>query len=175
MDPPGQESFPRGYLRLRYRAFDPREPCGKGCLYHCCDPLITSFNIKDAPDLPARLERLLEVRRNEIARLAPSLEFGGLSLPQLPAVAGIDTAAPPPGFLQVSLLWRCRHLAAGLCAIYGRPRPIICTRYVHCPEHRAPRLGEEDFLELAEGYWRLRRLVLGSAATTVAGALARRK
>jgi hypothetical protein len=166
---------PEGGYRRRYQTFDLRRPCGLGCLYNCCDPVITYFNIQEGADLAARLEECLPAECSRIQQMAPFLEFVAVSLPELPAIPGIDTAPPPPGRVQVNLLWSCPHLAGGLCAIHDRPRPGLCTAYVHCPEHFIDELDEERFLELARSYGRLRRQVVACAAPTVEEGLVRRK
>jgi len=184
MEPPrpldAPAAFPEETCRLRYRRFDPRLPCGAGCLYNCCDPVITCFNIEDGPDLALRLEGVLPERRRDLLQQAPFLEFAALSLPELPETCGIDTARPPAGRLQVNLLWRCPHLEGGLCAIHGQPRPPLCTDYNHCPEQAVARTGagslaEETFVTLARAYWGLRGRVLACAAATGREALARRE
>jgi hypothetical protein len=170
MDPPSDALY-----RLRYRALGRGSPCGPGCLYHCCDPVITCFSIAAHAPLADRLLKALPERRRQIERFAPFLIFEALSLPDLPALPGIDTARPPQGFVQVNLLWRCPHLRDGLCSVYDQPRPSICTGFRHCPEHAAGGFSEERFLELARGYWGLRRRVLECAAGAVGEALARRE
>lgn len=177
LDCPGMnpaDAFPVARYRLRYRTFDPGLPCGQGCAYSCCDPVITCFHIEE-DHLAERLAGALGERCRQVLRLAPFLEFQALSLPELPPVAAIDTAPPPPGFVRVNLLWRCPHLSGGLCSVHDQPKPSICTRYVHCPEHSIASLDEERFLELARLYWGLRRRVMEWAAGDVFAALSRRE
>lgn len=170
---PEEKIFPETAYRERFRSFreQPGKPCGIGCAYNCCDPLITSVillrdkvsgalseSVKSAGD---DLRRDIEGNENVLNLkgyfIAPSFfrscfEHG----------PDFGIKSDQKGYIQIYILFGCPNLTlAGLCAIYGAQRFGICEDFKGCPEYRiSAEMTESSFVVLAFHYWLMRRLII---------------
>ena len=176
--PPRESIFPEVRYLERYRSFSKcfDKPCGLGCAYNCCDPIITSIIMPKAKaerNFQRTLRATEQSLRKDIGGDENVLELVGFfvapSFFRECLVKGPDFGINiDRTFLQVYLLFGCPRLNPdGLCSIYNKPgRFNLCSEFKGCPEYCIKEtMPESSFLTLSFNYWLMRKLIIGSSAT----------
>jgi len=180
--------FPELRYRDRYRSFPKLKdvPCGVGCAYNCCDPIITSMIVPRAvaeKDLHNTVVRAGENLRHDIEGNLNILAFYGFFVTPFffpdCLVKGPDFGINKDfnRYIQVYALFNCPRLTPeGLCSIYNQERFNLCGEFRGCPEYCIKdSTPESSFLVLSFNYWLMRKLIVVSAASDAAEAIDERK
>ena len=169
--------FPELLYRDRYRSFPKLEgvPCGVGCAYNCCNPIITSMVIPRTvaeKDLPNTVAAAGENLRKDIEGNLNVLTFYGFFVTPFffsdCLVKGPDFGINKDfnRYIQVYVLFNCPRLTPeGLCSIYNQERFNLCGGFKGCPEYCIKdSTPESSFLVLSFNYWLMRKLIVVSVA-----------
>ncbi len=174
--PVNTASFPELSYRARYRSFPKVKgtPCGIGCAYNCCNPIIASMVVAKSAaeaDLPGTIKAAGENLRKDIEGDLKVLTLCGFFV--TPSFFR-DCLVNGPKFginknsdeyVQVYVLFDCPRLTPeGLCSIYNQKRFDLCGKYRGCPEYCIKDTTPEgSFIVLSFNYWLMRQLIAVSA------------
>ncbi len=176
--------FPELFYRERYRSFPKLQstPCGIGCAYNCCDPIITSMIVPRTvaeKDLPNTIITAGDNLRKDIEGNLNILIFLGFFVTPFffpdCLVKGPDFGINKnfDEYIQVYVLFNCPRLTPeGLCSIYNQERFKLCGEFRGCPEYCIKdSTPESSFLVLSFNYWLMRRLIAVSISKSAEEAI----